>query len=247
MSARANALTASGALMCEDAAGCPVWRVGYAPDPWTWTPWQYAEAGRFSGRWDDPHGIWRSVYVGQSALACYLEVLAPFRPDPRLAAELASVKEDPIDAIEAPTLGGGLLPREWCEPRMAGKAHLYGWYVLPSDVESLPTLRTRFLRFAADYGLPDVDAAAIRQAEPRAFTQAIAAWIYDQDGPDGVPVAGVGFDSRHGDGLGLWAVFERPGDGNTSQCIAVVEHEPVQPDDPHIVDAMRIHRLQWSS
>src|SRR5699024_3922038 len=117
-----------------------------------------------------------------------------------------------------------------------------------SDVESLPTLRTRFLRLAADYGLPDVDAAAIRQAEPRAFTQAIAAWIYDQDGPDGVPVAGVGFDSRHGDGLGLWAVFERPGDGTTPQCIAVVEHdEPVQPDDPHIVEAMRIHRLQWSS
>uniref|UniRef100_UPI00404B39B8 RES domain-containing protein n=1 Tax=Georgenia sp. M64 TaxID=3120520 RepID=UPI00404B39B8 len=77
MRGRANAVTASGVLVCEDAAGCPVWRVGYAPDPWTWTPWQYAEAGRFSGRWDDPHGIWRSVYVGQSALACYLEVNRP--------------------------------------------------------------------------------------------------------------------------------------------------------------------------
>src|SRR5690625_5264236 len=166
--------------------------MGYVPDPWTWTPWQYAEAGRFSGRWDDPHGNWRSAYVGQSALVCYLEVLAPFRPDPLLAAELEDVEEDPIDAIEAHTLGGGLLPREWCQPRTVGKAHLYGCYVLPSDMESLPTLHSRFLRLAADYDLPDVDTAAIRQAEPRALTQAIAAWIYDQDGPGGVPVAGVG-------------------------------------------------------
>jgi hypothetical protein len=28
-----------------------VWRFGHRPDPWAWTPWEYAgDAGRFSGR-----------------------------------------------------------------------------------------------------------------------------------------------------------------------------------------------------
>ena len=61
-----------------------VWRVGYRPDPWTFTPWQYAENGRFTGRWDDPDGNYRTLYTGQTLLGCLLEVLACFRPDPTL-------------------------------------------------------------------------------------------------------------------------------------------------------------------
>ena len=63
----------------------PVHRVGYRPEPWHWTPWEYTGAdGRFYGRWDDPHGTWRALYPGFSPLACYLEVLAVFRADPQL-------------------------------------------------------------------------------------------------------------------------------------------------------------------
>lgn len=31
---------------------------------------------RFTGRWDDPDGIWRTLYVGASRLVCCLEMLA---------------------------------------------------------------------------------------------------------------------------------------------------------------------------
>lgn len=248
MSARVRLIaTESGDLACEEAAGRPVWRVGYAPEPWAWTPWQYAEAGRFSGRWDDPDGVWRSVYIGQTPLACYLEVLAVFRPDPHLGGELAEIDEDPLDAREAPTTAGGALPRQWCEPRQIGTGRLHGWYAVPANVESLPTLRARFLRLAARYGLPDVDAAAIRHGEPRAFTQAVASWIYDHNGPDEEAIAGVRFDSRHGDGLGLWAVFERSGGGEVSPRITDTGHGNLDIDDPALVEAMRIHRLTWSS
>ena len=34
------------------------------------------------GRWDDPDGVWRTLYCGTSALACYLEVCAFARPSP---------------------------------------------------------------------------------------------------------------------------------------------------------------------
>ncbi len=179
--------TAAGDLLCEDAGGRPVPRVGFEPEPWSWTPWQYAEHGRFSGRWDDPDGIWRSIYVGESRLACFLEVLAFARPDPQLQDELAGVDEADEDAVAYPTLAGGLLPESWRSPHSVGTARLTGWYAVPGDKESLPTLRARFLALAITLRLPDVDAGVIRLAEPREFTQVVAAWLYDQTAPDRAP------------------------------------------------------------
>lgn len=239
--------TDSGGLACQNAAAHQVFRVGYEPEPWVWTPWQYADAGHFSGRWDDPNGVWRTIYVGQTPLACYLEVLAPFRPDPRMHAELADIAEDPVDSRDHPTTAAGTLPRRWSVPRRIATARLGGWHAMPGHVESLPTLRARFLPLAHHQGLPDVDAAAIRHAEPRDLTQAIAAWVYDLSGPDGHPVAGIRFDSRHGDRLGLWAIFERPGDGDSSPHLHGATDEAIDPDDPNLVEAMRIHRLAWST
>jgi hypothetical protein len=40
----------AGPLQLDVADPVIVYRVGYAPDPFAWTPWQYAEAGRFTGR-----------------------------------------------------------------------------------------------------------------------------------------------------------------------------------------------------
>lgn len=157
-------------LRCVDAAARQVWRVGFAPEPWAWTPWEYADGGRFTGRWDDPHGVWRTLYVGGSRLVCFLEVLAPFRSDLRLVADLDQIEESDDDAAEFPSAAPGTLPRDWCARRRAGAARLTGWYAAPADVESLPTLRAKFLRLSVHHGLNDVDAATIRLAEPRAFT-----------------------------------------------------------------------------
>jgi hypothetical protein len=157
--------TDSGGIRCASGAERQVWRVGYAPEPWSWTPWQFAEDGRFNGRWDDPNGVWRSLYVGDSPLACYLEVLARFRFDPSLQSELAQIEEDDVDARDHATVSGGVLPRSWLQPRLVGRALLTGWYAVPGDKESLPTLRARFLPLATRMHLSDVDAAAIRLAE----------------------------------------------------------------------------------
>jgi len=241
------ASTGVGELLCQGGAGRRIHRVGFEPEPWAWTPWQYAEHGRFSGRWDDPDGVWRSICVGESRLACYLEVLAFARVDPQLQDELAGIEEAPEDAVAHPTLPVGLLPHSWRRPRRVGSALLIGWYAVPGDKESLPTLRARFLPLAIKYRLADVDAASIRLAEPRGFTQAIAAWLYDQSAPDGRPLAGVQFSSRHGDGLILWAVVERPGDDDVSSLLQEPQSDPIDEDDPDLREAMRLHRLQWSS
>lgn len=238
--------TESGALRCVDAAGRQVWRVGFAPEPWAWTPWEYADGGRFTGRWDDPRGVWRTLYVGESRLVCFLEVLAPFRPDPRLAADLDQIQESDDDATEHPSAAPGNLTREWCAPRRAGAARLTGWFAAPADAESLPTLRAKFLPLAVHHGLSDVDAAAIRLAEPRAVTQAIAAWLYEQNGPQDQPLAGTRFESRHGDGLLLWAIFERSDDGPVSPLLTDLADTHINADDPDLLEAMRIHRIVWA-
>ena len=231
--------TDSGPLACQDAAGQLVHRVGYASDPWAWTPWQYAHDGRFAGRWDDPDGLWRTLYVGQSRLACYLEVLAVFRPDPAVTDALGAVEEEPEDAADHPTLRPGELSRAWLTPRRIGAAHLHGWYGRPGDGQSLPTLRARFLTLARALGLPDLDAAAIRRSEPRALTQQLAGWLYQQTGPDGEPLTGVRFASRHGDDLTLWALFERPADNRTSKQLRSPTTSPLDASDPELVRGMQ--------
>ena len=86
----------------EDLAIIPaaetVWRIGFRPDPWAWSGWEWAANGRFRGLWDDLHGNFRTIYAGSSLKACLLEVLAGFRADARLAAELDEIVEDDEDA-----------------------------------------------------------------------------------------------------------------------------------------------------
>ncbi len=96
--------TPQGQIHTVDRQGATIYRVGYAPNPWEWTPWEYATNGRFAGRWDDPDGVWRTLYCGISALACYLEVLAFARPSPQLVAELDDIAVDDEDHDTYPTL-----------------------------------------------------------------------------------------------------------------------------------------------
>jgi hypothetical protein len=99
------------------AAGTP-WRLGFRPEPWTWSGWEWARDGRFPGRWDDLHGNFRTVYAGSSLKACLLEVLAGFRRDTRFAAEPDEIIEDDEDQVLHPSIMPGEVPREWLEPRL---------------------------------------------------------------------------------------------------------------------------------
>jgi hypothetical protein len=81
-----------------------VWRVGFQPEPWAWSGWEWATDGRFPGRWDDLHGNFRTIYAGSSLLACLLEVLAGFRHNARLGMELDEIIEDDEDKVLHPTI-----------------------------------------------------------------------------------------------------------------------------------------------
>ncbi len=117
-----------------------------------------------------------------------------------------------------------------------------GWFVVPGTVDTLATLRTGFRATAIRHGLADLDAAAIRDGCLRALTQAISQRVNTLIDPAGYPVSGIQFDSRHGDGLTLWAVYERPGDGVVSSHVVPLDDGPVEADDPDLVEAMRLPR-----
>jgi hypothetical protein len=224
-----------------------VWRVGRRPNPWAWTPWQYAgHAGRFAGRWDDPNGSFRTVYAGRDLLSCLLEVLARFRADPLLAEDLSGIDEDVEDAARHPTLPPGTVPLSWLAARQASTALLTGRYCMVTDKESLPTLRAEFLSAALRFGLADLDAAALRLSAPRVFTQRIAAWLYDLHDDCADLLDGVQFESRHGDRLVLFGVFERDEDGPVSSKVSGAQDVPLTSSHPDVVEAFRLHRVAWA-
>lgn len=216
-----------------------VWRVGYRPHPWAWSSWKYATDGRFHGRWDDPAGNFRTIYAGDTLLACLLEILACFRPDPSLISELAGIDTSDEDPQTAPA---GVVPLSWLEPRAATSARMVGRFCAVTHTQTLSVLRPRFLSHAAALGLVDLDAAALKDVRARALTQAIAAELYRSTDLDGIR-----FASRHGDEHQLWAIFERLGGLPVSPCLTQLQHVALTPDSSDVREAFRLHGLTWDT
>ena len=229
----------SADLAAAEAAG-RVWRVGFRPEPWAWSGWEWATDGRFPGRWDDLHGNFRTIYAGSSLLACLLEVLAHFRKDARLSMELDEIIEDDQDKVLHPTIAPGQVPWEWLEVRTAASAELSGRYCAVTASSSVAALYPHFIGLALSHGLADFDAAALKDARPRRLTQAVAAWLYEM-----TDFGGVTFASRHGDDLRLWAIFERPDDPSITPNVQDVIFHELQHDSPGINEAFRLLGLQW--
>ncbi len=218
-----------------------VHRIGYRPDPFVWTPWQYATNGRFQGRWDDNEGRFRTLYVADRLLGCLLEVLADFRPDPTVVAALQEIDGD--DDAEYPTAAGGTVPLSWLAPRTAGQAIMTGQFADVSGARTISVLREVFAGEAIALGLSDFDAAVLKLRAPRTLTQQVAGWMYQLQPPPN----GVGFGSRHDDGMRMWAIFEQPGEDETGSHV-LTNQLPVDlvEDTPELLEAFDIFGLTWS-
>jgi hypothetical protein len=187
----------------------PVYRVGRAPDPWSWPDWRYAGPdATFGNRWDDPRGVYRVLYASTLRLGAYLEGLQNFRSDPETATVLDQIVEN-HDDDGAESLPPGMLSANWVEGTlMIGEAMTGATFADVGTAPSLGFLRRTFLARARELGLEDVDAATIRLKEPR-LTQQISRYIYELAHDDGTPAFnGVEYLSRLGDEFENWAIFE---------------------------------------
>lgn len=129
----------SAQLTAAGAAG-QIWRVGFRPEPWAWSGRGGLPTGDSRGRWDDPHGNFRTIYAGSSLVACLREVLARFRKDARLSMELDEIVEDDEDGILHPTIAPGRVTREWLEVRAAASAKLWAIFERPGNTPITPNI-----------------------------------------------------------------------------------------------------------
>lgn len=222
--------------------GLEVWRVGRRPNPWAWVPWEAAREGTFGGRWDDPNGRFRTMYAGSSLLGCLLEVLAGFRIDPTVASALADIDEDTDDRSAYPTAAAGEVDPQWLETRLASRGALHGTFCRISDSQTVAALHPRFAGLAKDQGLPDFDAAAIKDGRARGLTQALAGFLHESTEHDGIQ-----FASRHGDDQTLWAIFERGDVTASPRCVDNQSPHELTRDHPAITEAFAMLGLRWGA
>ncbi len=205
-------------------------RIGRAPDPWAWPDWVYARSdGTFGSRYDDPRGTYRVLYASAQRLGALVETLARFRPDPAiLAVGFESDARD--DAF--PTMAPGTVPRAWLAKRRMGRARCSGTLADVGHTRSLSFLRRQLADRVLHHGLADLDAATVRLAAPRRFTQEISRQIFECSDPAGRRAfAGVVYGSRFGDQLANIALFE-PAE------LTRPYQEPLRGDDPDLVEAL---------
>ena len=159
------------------AADRPLYRIGRAPNPWAWPDWLRASHDRtFGNRFDDPLGDYRVLYAGSTRLGAFVEVLARFRPDPHVAAELAKISGDGKGALPPGHLDAG-----WLAVRRIGSANVAGRFAEIGHSESLAELERALAARLAHHGIASLDAAAIRLSVPRRLTQEISRYVYELD------------------------------------------------------------------
>jgi hypothetical protein len=222
----------------------PIYRVGRAPDAWSWPDWRYAGPdGTFGNRWDDYRGVYRVLYASSQRSGAYLEALQEHRPDGALASAIDEIAVNHDDGADA-SLPPGCLSADWIERTlMIGEAMTDAVFADVGTARSLGVLRREFLSRARDLGLADLDAAAIRLKAPRVLTQEISRYVYELAHDDGTPAfGGVQYASRLGDEFANWAIFE-PEDSSA----APLDHErrfSVDRDDEDLLAALEILEIR---
>ena len=207
-------------------------RIGRAPNPWSWTDWSYAHNdGTFGNRWDDPESEYRVLYASTQRLSCFMETIGRFTGDPQVTTSLEEIELEPgeIDHAVAP---GTLVVADWVARRRIGGGGVQGGFAAVGTSPSLSYLHGRLADVLDDFGLEELDGAALRSGR-RQLTQLISRMVFECSTPEGQrEFAGIRYLSRYGDEFENWAIFE-PATIDTEQP------GQIAPDDLDLIEAAR--------
>jgi len=204
-----------------------IYRLGRVPDPWAVPDWASAGAdGTFGNRFDDPDATYRVLYASSQRLGCFLETLARFRIDPKLAAELAAIEgeEDHFPLGEVPV--------EWLRKRILGIATAGGEYADLCSSEWISRLRKSLATHLTRFGVEDIDASVLQKTAPRTLTQFVSRIVFYAG------FSGIYYLSKYGHDIENWALFE-------PFQIRVLEPELIRPDDRDLQRALQLHSLKF--
>ncbi len=204
-----------------------IYRLGRVPDPWAVPDWASAGAdGTFGNRFDDPDATYRVLYASSQRLGCFLETLARFRIDPKLAAELAAIEgeEDHFPLGEVPV--------EWLRKRILGIATAGGEYADLCSSEWISRLRKSLATHLTRFGVEDIDASVLQKTAPRTLTQFVPRIVFYAG------FSGIYYLSKYGHDIENWALFE-------PFQINVRDPETVPVEDRDLQLALRLHSLKF--
>jgi hypothetical protein len=211
----------------------PLYRIAWGTEPWEYPDWKRAgtdsssQAHTFANRFDDPNAEYRVLYASSQLVCCYVEVLARFRPDYALLAELRDMDgDDDYQQI-------GIVPDEWFDNRFIGTAEVQGNYADLYSPAWVSHLRSRLQPLCIELGLPDFDVSVLIQAAKRIVTQRASSIVNDLGA-----FAGIYYASRHGLGLENWALFEFKAIINP-----LIPVQRVSKNDPSLTQALEILHL----
>lgn len=203
-----------------------VWRIARRPDPLSVrTPLPSSDLTKsgVGNRFDSPVASYGVLYFGKDLETCYAEVLARFRPDLRVIAEI----KDEWKKRGFVELGS--VPADWRFQRVAVRVTLQG--SLPFlDLESPDTLEHLRVTLAdrlVAFGYTDFDMGVVCGTDRR-VTRLISQWAYDELDDDGRSLyGGIRYMSRVAPEYECWAAFE--------DCsIEVLEELAISEEDPNL-------------
>jgi len=204
-----------------------IYRLGRKPNPWAAPDWALAGPdGTFGNRFDDPGATYRVLYASSQRLGCFLETLARFRIDLKLAAELAEIQGD------ADHLPQGEVPVEWLANRIMGVATARGEYADVGGSAWISRLRIALMRDLQELGIDSFDASILQKTAPRSLTQRVSRIAFGDD------LAGIRYLSKHGHDIENWALFE-------PFQILPLEAQQLRRDDHDLGRALQLYSLKF--
>jgi len=181
-------------------------------------------------RYDDPLGIYHTVYAASTRYGALIETLAPLRPKPKI--RLAEAEP----GMRATPAAGTIT--NWLERRHIGEARISGVFVDIAASESIAYLRHKLAdRFAA-LGTIEFDLSALTSAR-RELTMEISRFIFELEFREQRRFDGICYPSRLGHNIMCWAIFEDDGHA----CLEDRASQPIDPADKEIEQALRDSRI----
>ena len=210
-----------------------VFRVGKSSDAWNRKP-PARGLNPTLNRYDDPLGIYHTVYASSTPYGAYMETLAPLRPAPSI--DLAAVVLHNDTTLRSTPPPGQIA--NWIERRHMGTARISGSYVDIGASESIAFLRHRLAdRFSA-LGVSEFDISALTTAH-REVTMEISRFIFELEYREQRRFDGIRYPSRLGSNITCWAIFDDDG----ATCLMDKLSEPVSVDDPELMKALHDSRI----
>jgi hypothetical protein len=185
-----------------------LFRIGRAPNPLAWAPWDRVGEGRF----DDPRAElhrYRVLYAGERR-ACFLEALARFRPSP-------------FDAPREVLSQRWLSARRIAQLRIADPDRIGRWLDLRSP-RTFEMLKWELSSVLRTRDLDDFD-LNVATSQELVVTQAVSDWAITEG------CHGIVYVSRFDPTKSCWALFER----SDMLPFHEVRIESIRPDDPDLL------------